>query len=92
MIITDEAFNNLKWAEIPAQDFNKETEDYNILGAETCTDYYTEGGEPAISEVLLYLSRSADNRVKIIKIAVAVDCCGELQGGESPLGISIAFA
>ena len=48
MIITDEAFNNLKWEKLPAHDFDKETEDYNILG--------------------------------------------EAQGGESPLGISIAFA
>ena len=47
MIITDEAFNNLKWEKLPAHDFDKETEGYNILGAETCTDYYTEGGEPS---------------------------------------------
>ena len=32
MTITDEAFNNLKWEKLPAHDFDKETEGYNILG------------------------------------------------------------
>ena len=45
MIITDEAFNSLEWVKFPAPALSKETEGYNILGTETCTDYYTEGGE-----------------------------------------------
>ena len=58
MIITDEAFNSLEWVKLPAPALSKETEGYNILGTETRTDYYTESGEPAISAVFLYLSRS----------------------------------
>lgn len=53
MIITDEAFNSLEWVKIPAPALSKETEGYNILWAETCTDYYTESGEPAIRAVYL---------------------------------------
>ena len=53
MIITDEAFNSLEWVKIPAPALSKETEGYNILWAETCTDYCTESGEPAIRAVYL---------------------------------------
>lgn len=91
MIITDEAFNSLEWVKFPAPALSKETEGYNILGTETCADYYTESGEPAISEVFLYLSRSDDKRVKVIRIAAA-DSFGEAQDVESPLEISVAYA
>lgn len=90
MIITDEIFNSLEWVKLPATALNKETEGYNILGAETCTDYYTESGAPAISAVFLHLSRSDDKRVKVIRIAVA-DSFEEVQDVESPLEIAVAY-
>ena len=92
MIITDEAFNSLEWVKLPALALSKETESYNILGTETRTDYYTESGEPAISAVCLYLSRSDDKRVKVIRIEAAADSFGEAQDVESPLEISVSYA
>ena len=92
MIITDEASNSLEWVKLPALALSKETEGYNILGTETRTDYYTESGEPAISAVCLYLSRSDDKRVKVIRIEAAADSFGEAQDVESPLEISVSYA